>query len=215
MLKDLILRYSSRRFVCKLICLLGGLAILSLGEIEKITTFAMFLWLAAPLLMLWLSEVGYDSEQRRCVELLKKNPTKEDPSVLLWEGGDASLFRFCRSLISLSTWPFYLVLFSVVGFGGREIVRMNQEVIAKYPHEIVSATPAYHQSTPRPVFPTPQRSVFNQSPLNPNIQRFTPLPFVTPPRFNVPNRSVATPPKTLVTPSSSPASSPAPAVKNQ
>jgi len=185
----------------------GGVVVLALTTIGKLTVFSTALWIASPLLLFWLMDVGLVAEQRRCIDLLKNNPKEEDASGVLGEGGADSIFRFFRELISLSIWPFYLVLFGLITFGGKEITKANREAEAKAAEKVVP----YFQQGNMPVMP--QRSTnmpFNQQPLNQNIQRFTPAPFATPPRFN---RPVATPPKTLITPAFPPASSPAPAVK--
>lgn len=207
MLKDWILRSSPRRYICKVASVITGIAILALPAIEKLTAFATVLWIASPLLLFWLMDAGMAAEQRRCIELLKKDPTEEDPSVLLWGDGDASIVWFFRGLISLSIWPFYLVLFGLVAFGGKEITKANREAEVKAAERVAP----YFQQGNMPGMP--QRSTiipFNQQPVNANMQRFTPPPFATPPRFN---RPAATPPKVVVTPPSSLASPSAPAVK--
>lgn len=211
MLKDRLLRHSSQRYICNVVSAVGGVVVLALTAIDKLTSFATVLWIASPLLLFWLMDAGLAAEQRRCVDLLKQNPTTEVPAALWEEGGDTGVFRFFRELISPSIWPFYLVLFGLITFGGKEITKANRETEAK----TVEKVAPYFQQGNMPVMP--QRSTIlplNQQPVNANIQRFTPPPFATPPRFNLPNRAVATPPKTLMTPSFPPASSPAPAVKN-
>jgi hypothetical protein len=212
MLKDWILRSSSQKYICKVVSIVGGVVVLAVSTVDKLTAFATVLWTVAPLLLLSLMDAGLSAEMRRCADLLKKNPTKDDPSVILWEGGDAGLFRFFRELISLSIWPFYLILFGLIVFGAEEITKSNIQAEAKEAEKIATV-PQHYQAGNIPVAPARQ-TTFNQPPLNPAMQRFTPLPFATPPRFNVPARPATTPPKPLVTPPSSPASSPAPAVKN-
>lgn len=210
MLQNLILSYASRRNVFKLVAVLAGVGVLAFASVEKIAAVSVVLWTASPLVLLWLLDVGLAAGQRRYAEWMKENPEKEDPSVVLWDGGIADVFRFFRELISLSIWPFYLILFALIGFGGREITKANKEAAeaAQKAAAVVPAPPYYQQSN---VPPFPNRSAV---PFNPAMQRFTPSPFPTPPRFPTSVRPFATPPKVSMTPPSSPNSSPAPAMKN-
>jgi len=217
MIEDWILRSSSQRFIGKLVCAALGVTVLAFAVIEKLTAAVSVFWIASPLLLFWLLDTGLAAGQRRCAELLKKNPTKGDASVLLWEGGDAGLGRFCRELISLSVWPFYLILFALIYFGGEEITKVNREAAAQAEQKAASAATVspYYQRGNMPVAPMRQPNgamPFNQ--MNPALQRFTPAPFSTPPRFTLPNRPPVTPARVTTPASSLPGNSPAPAVKN-
>lgn len=220
MLKDWILRSSSRRYICKLVSIVTGIAVVAFVTLERLTALSIVLWTASPLVLFWLVDVGLATEQRRCIELLKKNPAKDDPSALLWEGGDAGLFRFVRALVSLSTWPFYFVLFALIGFGGNEITKANREVEAKAAEKVATIAPAppYYQQGKMPTGPVrPPNAPIPINPVNSATQRFTPPQFATPPRFPVPNSRPAVPPPKIAmtpTPLPSPASSPTPPAKN-
>ncbi|WP_042725896.1 hypothetical protein [Chthoniobacter flavus] len=201
-----------------MISVAGGIAILAFATTGKITAVSPVLWIASPLVLLWLLDIGLASGQRHCAELLKKNPAKEDASVLLWEGGDASLGRFCRELISLSIWPFYLILFALIYFGGKEITKTNQEAAAQAEKKAATATAAMSPYSPQSSMPFGQARQPNNGPMpfnrtNPALPRFTPAPFPTPPRFTMPSRPPATPVR-FATPPPAPNNSPAPAVKN-
>lgn len=202
-----------QRSVCRFAAIAFGFAIMGVGIIEKIGEFGEALWLLAPLTLLWLLDIGSAAEQRRCIELLRKNPGKEDPAAWIWEGGDVAIFRFFRSSVSLSVSPFYIVLFCFLFFGGQEIVRINKEQAARSAHELALGTPAPTPyapvGTPIRVPSTLQRPILNSSSFNNQpVQRFTPPPFSTPPRVAVPaSRMPTTPPKS-VTPASSPVATP-------
>lgn len=217
MLKDLILRHSTHRFICKLVTILGGGVALVLVLVERVISTSGVYWTAAPLVLFWLLDAGYAAEQRRCADVLKKNPTREDPSALVWEGGDAALSRFFRSLISLSTWPFYLLLFGLIAGGGDQIARANRQAaieIAAARPQPVTPLPSYYPPKNMPgnaLRPNNGQMPFN--PVNPSVNRFTPSPFPTPPRFTMPSRPPVTPVR-FATPPPSPTNSPAPAVKN-
>jgi len=173
----------------------GGIAVLAVTTIEKLTVFSAMLWIASPLVLLWLMDAGLAAEQRRCIELLKRN---EETS----ECVQASILDFFRALVSVSVLPFYLALFGLIAFGGKEIAKANREVEAKAAEKAVR----YYQQGNMPDMP--QRSTilpFNQ---NPPMQRFTPSPFGTPPRFMGTHRPVVTPPKLMVTPTALPGSPP-------
>jgi hypothetical protein len=222
MLKELILRYSSRRASFKLAGALAGVAILLVGTIEKVGVGKGYLWMAAPLLLLGFAEAGYAGEQRRCIDLLKKGNGADDLSALVPESAGASVVRFGFAVLSPSIWPFYLVLFGLVAFGGEEIARANREVASQAIHALNAnvAAPGYIQTSNGPVIlpSIPQRpgnGAFpaNRPPLNPALQRVTPPVFATPPHMNIPVRSSTPPHAAPVTPPpvSSQSVNPAPA----
>ena len=216
MLQNLIVSYSSRRGVCKLVAVLAGAGVLGLAVVGKVTSTGSLWWVAAPLGLLWLVDTGYGAEQRRCAAALKKNPAKDYPAVALWEGGDTGIFRFFGELLSLSIWPFYLILFLVIGFGGKEIARANKEAAeaaeAAQKAAIAAAAPLAPRYPQSSVPLLPNRSNNNPMSLNPGMPRFTPAPFPapfpTPPRFPTPARPFPTPPKLSMTPAAAPAASP-------
>lgn len=86
MLKDWILRCSSQRYVCKVVAVVGGVVVLALTAGGKLTAFTPVLWVASPLLLFWWMDAGLAAERRCGVDLLKKDPTKDDTSVLLLGG---------------------------------------------------------------------------------------------------------------------------------
>jgi hypothetical protein len=228
MLKDLILRYTSRRSTFKLAAVLAGVAILLVGTIEKVGVGQGFLWMAAPLLLLGLAEAGCAAEQRRCLELLKKGDAAAEIAALVPESAGASVVRFAFAVLSPSIWPYYLTLFALVAFGGEEISKANRSAAAQAIH-VLNGNPAgqpYIQTSNGPVaLPTlPQRPgavPVNRPPLNPALQRVTPPVFPTPPHMNVPTRSFTPPQAAPVTPGFVPPqtapfapASPAPGAKN-
>jgi hypothetical protein len=210
MLQDLILGYSSRRSLFKLIAVLAGMALLAIGVVEKMVEVKSFLWMAAPLLLLGLVEAGLAAEQRRCCELSKEHG---DISVPPAEGVGACLLRYGFAVISFSIWPFYLILFGLIWLGGGEIAKANREARQEQAAANASATPALPPYYQPGRMPLPSNRPMNGSmPLNQQpSQRFTPPSFPTPPRVTVPNRPPVTPAKSPVF---FPPVSPAPPVKN-
>jgi hypothetical protein len=65
MLKDRILRSASRRFICESASIVGGILILMLATMERLTVQSTVLWIAAPLILLSLMDAGYAAEQCR------------------------------------------------------------------------------------------------------------------------------------------------------
>lgn len=53
MLKDWIFRFWSQRYICKVISIVGGIAIMGLAAIEKLTGFSTILWVSSPMLLFW------------------------------------------------------------------------------------------------------------------------------------------------------------------
>ena len=195
MLKDLILRYTSRRATFKLAAVLAGMAILLIGATEKVGIGKGFCWMGAPLLLLGLVEAGYAAEQRRCVELWKKNGEGDDVAALSSEPVGASVVRFVFAVLSLSIWPFYLAVFALVAFGGEEITKASREATVQAIHNLnAGAVPQPYLQAPNGAFISPnmpQRppvapTTANRPPLNPALQKVTPPPFATPPKFVAP-----------------------------
>lgn len=208
MLKNRILRCSSFRYVCKLVCIAGGVAVLALAVGEKLPAALPVYWVASPLLLLWLLDTGLAAERDRWVDSLRKNSGKEE--IPLGESGEVSVGVFFRKLISLSIWPFYLILFTLIGFGGREIAGANKEAVEAAQKTAAVATPVVPHYPQGNVPPLPNRPTMS---FNPATQRFTPLPFPTPPRFPPPNHPPVSPARAFVTPPAAPNSSPPAAAK--
>lgn len=213
MLENLILGYSSRRGVFKVVAVLAAMAILGLGVVQKVAEVKCFLWLATPILLLGFAEAGLVAEQRRCWELLKKHG---DVSVPPAEGVGACLLRYGFAVISFSIWPFYLTLFGLIWLGSGEIAKANreakqEEAAASASASTTPALPPYYQPGRMPL--PPNRPANGSMPLNQQqpAQRFTPPAFPTPPRVTVPNRPPVTPAKS---PIFFPPVSPVPAPKN-
>lgn len=149
------------------------------------------LWAAAPIVLLALADAGYVGQSRRIAAYVARREPKElgnpkDMVHLLVQGNTfPEAFKSLGSVLSLSVWPFYLALASlVVGLGMTVLVPKNRPapILPTFPQ----TTPAYtQQNSP---FPSPRPT---NSPVTP--ARPFPGPSSTNPALNTP--AFPSPPK--------------------
>jgi len=117
MIENNLHRLSSQRAACKQWCVLLGVAILLVGGLGKLSATTL-IWAAAPLLLLGFTEAGYAAQQRREEDQLRSRKGNNEGLPLAPESAAVSATRWAVSAVSLSIWPFYLGLFSIVAVGG-------------------------------------------------------------------------------------------------
>ncbi|EDY17950.1 hypothetical protein CfE428DRAFT_4689 [Chthoniobacter flavus Ellin428] len=194
MLKDRILRCSSRSHTCKLLTIVGGVTVQAFAVAEKLVALTPILWVSAPLALCWAMDVGYVAEQRRSLDLLEDGQDKADLSCVPRGGDGDSIIRFLRAFISVSTWPFYVALLALISFGGGQIAKANRDTAAQTLRNPPLATriPASFPPVNPPFAPVRSANAppsFNQGKLP--TQRLTPAPFSTAPHFPTPKRPTA------------------------